>query len=320
MAEQRRRWIRWLAAVVAVSATTSFTVHATHDGARRFMHVLEAKARDDKSRAGASPSGFCPHAACQLMIRTSGREAAVSVHKRLQLNFEPLCFTYMPHDSFLGLFNTSTVAELAQTSGVGSVSRMDPALKIAPTLAGEILLASEGASRAHALLEVLWCADPLREELAVQLTQAGLAGVSLTQASKSKLLIDTPSWMLNQTVTWLIQHEHVFFVGIKLQASAFNSYTSTIIKGNPDDNKGSALFSHLNGEGEVIGVADTGAVSKMIMIVNIRLRARQVHTTECRNLPVREESTELMRAEPPRGGKGYDDGITPGDSYTASTI
>jgi hypothetical protein len=82
---------------------------------------------------------------------------------------------------------------------------------------------------------------------------------ALTQASESKVFVQTSMQHLNQTASWLTRQESVFFLDVKQQAMLFNYHTSRIIKGEEaGTNVESNLLPGLNGEGEVVGVADTG--------------------------------------------------------------
>jgi subtilisin family serine protease len=174
---------------------------------------------------------------------------------------EPLCLHYVPHDSFLGVFETAKMVNVLAllTGGVNSIHRVDPAFKISPSLV-QMLSTSLPSGSSNILLDVLCCADPqLLEKVLTEFIQADLFGLTARQVSPSKMVIDTPKQLLKQAVSLIIQHESVLFIDVKLQATFLNSYTMLIIKGNSaSDNSRDLVLPYLNGEDEIIGVADTG--------------------------------------------------------------
>ena len=70
---------------------------------------------------------------------------------------EPLCLHYVPHDSFLGVFETAKMVNgLALLTGVNSIHRVDPAFKISPSLV-QMLSTSLPSGSSNILLDVLCC-------------------------------------------------------------------------------------------------------------------------------------------------------------------
>jgi len=215
----------WLALLQALAAATCAANMAPHGLTRRVLH-LRGDSRGDGKQNPCTGSG------CQLLVRIARGGAFSSVKGQILVAAEPLCLHYIPHDSFVGLFAASSaVQELEKLPGVESVQRVHPSLKIAPALV-EALAAPGGASQATVTLDVLCCAcQELSEQMDRLYAETNSFRAALTQASESKVFVQTSMQHLNQTASWLTRQESVFFLDVKQQAMLFNYHTSRIIKG-----------------------------------------------------------------------------------------
>jgi hypothetical protein len=244
----------WLALLQALAAATGAGNMAPHGLTTRVLHLR------GEARATKGETHPCSGSACQLLVRIARGGDVSSVKGQILVSAEPLCLHYIPHDSFVGLFAASSaVQELEKLPSVESVQRIDPALKIAPALV-EALASPGGASQASVTLDVLCCAcQELSEQMERSFAETNSFRAALMQASESKVFVQTSIQHLNQTASWLTRQERVFFLDVKQQATLFNYHTSRIIKDEEaGTNVESDLLRGLNGEDEVVGVADTG--------------------------------------------------------------
>ena len=248
----------WPALVLLLAAAAAAPGAAwTHERtARRALHMRGGNAH---APAGASDGHACVGSACQLMVRVARAPAvaASSLRGRLLAAAQGQCLHYIPHDAFLGLFvGPSAVQELKQLPGVESVHRIEPELKMAHALMKAI--ASGDASHTTITLDVL-CCECSAAKMLMAFAQTSAPRALFTQASESKVVVKTTMRHLNQTASWLNNQHDVFFLDVKLQAKIFNFHTSHILKGEP---AGADFILPplrlLQGEDEVVGVADTG--------------------------------------------------------------
>jgi hypothetical protein len=241
--------------------------------ARPFMHVQA----DGSTPVWAQNAGpVCEGPMCQLVVRVSGGDITAA---RLALMGTALvkCLHYVPHDAFIGLFLAPVLPDqLCQLDGVESVHRTKNAMKIARPL--QKMLSSDASSRSvqreNVFLDVLCCVDATPPDaMHFSFSQMIASGVKITHISATKLVINTPRFLAHQVTSWLIQREDIFFVQLKPLAASFNLYTMPIIKGSKDtvqDQREGMSISHLNGEDEIVGVADTGPALHLCTRVVIR--------------------------------------------------